>query len=137
MTTSASSTVSPSGTNGLIGFSACGRRADRARIAERLPVGVAPELIGQAVVEEQREVDQALDPGGGLGAHEADVAHDLLARALGELGEALGVERIEQQAEAGHLLGRRRGEQLQCRVGHAEVACLTGKEAAGIGLAGD
>jgi hypothetical protein len=59
------------------------RRAHRAGVAEGRPARVVALLVGQAVVEVERQRGERAHSGGRVLAHERDVAQDLLAGALG------------------------------------------------------
>ena len=84
MQTSASRVSSePSRLVDLQGLFDLRRRRDRARVSERLPVGVLAGLgVGRAVVQEERHVDQRPDPGGGPWVGERGVPEDLLTGLL-------------------------------------------------------
>ena len=113
-------------------------QAARPGIAEGGPERVHPGLrVGHAVGEEEAQLDEALSPGGGLGAERREVAQELLARAGGGGQEAHLDQAVEKLLEALALHG---GELLD-RLGHclvgAQVAATPRPEAVRIGAAVD
>ena len=104
------------------------RRAQRPGIAEPAPVRVLPALVRQPIGEEQRQCAEACDARGGRGAHQRDVAKQLLARAARGGQEALFCQRVEQLREAGLLLGRHARDELLKRGGRTHVARAAGEE---------
>jgi hypothetical protein len=115
------------------------RRRGRAGIAEHVPVRVAAGLrVRHAVGEEERHRDERLNPAGGLGRGERQVAQDLLARYLRRHARyPLRVDRVEQLAQAGAQLVVERRDHLLDGLGHAEVGGRPGPEAERVRLALD